>query len=156
PTSVHIGLGTYDNAVIRGRAGFHYNLAEDKGIWASASAARSDGTSVAVPLIGDGGAPMERVARSVDAFTSSGTAGRVWWGPFTLQWFYHRRDQTIPVGAYATIVNDPRTAFNDTRMMAEARFEPRLTNNVEMLVRAHANRYLFEAVYAFETEQNRE
>ena len=50
PNSVHVGVGTYDNAVVRARAGFHYNFTPNVGIWASASGARSDGVDVAVTL----------------------------------------------------------------------------------------------------------
>jgi outer membrane receptor protein involved in Fe transport len=139
---VHAGFGVYDDAVIHGRAGFHYNLAPDKGVWASVSAAHSKGYGVTIPgvLQPDGLTRKTDTARGVDGFTTVNTAGRAWWGPVTAQWFYNRRDQTVPVGAYATTFDDPGTRLADTRMMAELRFEPRLSDKVELLVRAHGNR----------------
>ena len=86
-------------------------------------------------------------AHGTDRFSAGGTAGRFWWGPFTLQWFFHTREQHIPVGAYGTVVDDDRTQFTDTRYMAEARFERRVGKYVELLTRLHANRYTFLGDY---------
>jgi outer membrane receptor protein involved in Fe transport len=141
PDGVHVGFGSYDDAVIHGRAGFHYNLAADKGIWGSVSAAHSDGYDVAVPVTQASGGTKDETARGVDAFNSVGTAGRVWWGPFTAQWYYHQRDQNVPVGAYGTPFDDPTTALHDKRLMVEARFEPRLGDKVELFTRVHGNYY---------------
>jgi outer membrane receptor for ferrienterochelin and colicins len=164
PSSVHGNFGVYDNRTIHGRAGFHYNLAPDKGIWASVSTAYSAGLDVPVALkdpIAEGGqAPLSpegkalRTANAVDAFRSIGTAGRAWVGPVTAQWFYHRRLQVIPAGAYATTFNDPRTAWTDTRMMAEIRYEPRFGKYVELMTRVHGNRYLFHGEYQLPSEKN--
>jgi outer membrane receptor for ferrienterochelin and colicins len=141
PSSVHVGFGSYDDAVIHGRAGFHYDLSPDKGIWGSVSAAHSDGYDVTLPVNQPDGSTRNETASQVDAFNSVGTAGRVWWGAFTAQWYYHQRDQTVPVGAYGTPFNDPGTSLHDKRLMVEARFEPRLGDKVELYTRLHANHY---------------
>jgi outer membrane receptor for ferrienterochelin and colicin len=149
PNGVHVAVGSYDDAVIRARAGFHYNFTPNAGVWASVSAAHSHGIGVDVPLKDPGGGPAAPTASSVDAFNSVGTAGRAWYGPVTLQWFFHTRDQIIPVGAYDTVFNDPRTHFHDTRMMAELRYEPKIGKYVEVMARVHANRYTFHGGYVF-------
>ncbi len=156
PNSVHASVGSYDDAVLHGRAGFHYNFTPNAGIWASASAAHSEGVDVAVPLTDPGGGSHEGIAHGVDAFNSGGTAGRVWWNALTAQWFYHQRKQTVPVGAYGTVFDDPRTSFKDTRMMAELRFEPHLSDSVQLMTRAHANRYLYQGNYRSEDNVNLE
>jgi outer membrane receptor for ferrienterochelin and colicin len=148
PTSGHVGFGVYDDAVVHGRAGFHLNLGQDRGVWASASAAHSEGYALSIPIGQAGATPHDRVARGVEAFGSGGTAGRAWWGPVTAQWFYHQRDQAVPVGAYKTPFNDPATVLHDKRMMAELRVEPRLGDKVQLLLRASGNRYLSHADYA--------
>jgi outer membrane receptor for ferrienterochelin and colicins len=147
PNSVHVGFGTYDDAAIRARAGFHYNFGPDRGIWASVSTAASDGVAVVIPVQNADGSTTPTTAQGTDRFAAGGTAGRFWWGPFTVQWFFHTREQHIPVGAYGTVVNDDRTQFTDTRYMAEARFEPRLGKTVELMTRLHANRYTFLGDY---------
>jgi outer membrane receptor protein involved in Fe transport len=141
--SVHVSFGSYDDAVIRGRAGFHKSFTADKraGMWASVSAAHSDGFDLAIPNVAQAsGPPATQVAHQVEAFNSINTAGRIWWGPATLQWFYQYRNQVVPVGAYQTNFDDPGTTLADTRMMTELRVEPRLGDKVELLLRAHANR----------------
>src|SRR5205823_6804857 len=75
------------------------------------------------------------------AFSSVNTAGRVWSGPFTAQWLFQRRNQSVPVGAYGTAFGDPDTRLLDTRAMGELRFEPHLSDAVQVLLRAQANRY---------------
>ncbi|MEO5726605.1 MAG: PEGA domain-containing protein, partial [Byssovorax sp.] len=139
PNSVHAGVGAYDDSVLHARAGVHYNFTPSAGVWASASAAHSEGVDVEVPIVDPGGATRSQLARGVDAFNSGGTAGRVWWNALTAQWFYHQRKDVAPVGAYGTTVGDARTHFTDTRMMAEIRFEPHLTETVQLMTRAHAN-----------------
>ncbi|UQA57657.1 TonB-dependent receptor domain-containing protein [Polyangium aurulentum] len=147
PSGVHVGVGSYDNAVLRGRGGFHLHFGKDRGVWASGWGAQSQGFDLEVPAV-DG--PSPRVVRGVEAFSSGGTAGRAYWGPATLQWLFHRRAQSTPTGAYQTELGNRRTTFGDTRMMLEARFEPQLSRSFQLLVRAHANHYTFDGLYAFE------
>lgn len=149
PSSVHVSVGSYDDDAIRARAGFHYNADEDRGVWASVAAAHATGRSIAVPVKVQGGDSADQTASRVDAFDSAGAAGRAWWGPATLQWFFHTRKQTIPVGAYDTVFNDPRTAFRDTRLMAELRVEPKLGRYVQLMTRLHGNHYAFHGTYQY-------
>src|SRR5262249_38716569 len=86
---------------------------------------------------------------NVDRFRSGGTYGRLYAGPLTAQWFLHTRDQFIPIGVFGTIFNDGRTEYTDTRMMAEVRYEPKLTETVELMTRVHANRYLYHGELAY-------
>jgi len=149
PNSVHAGVGAYDDSVLHGRAGFHYNASPTAGVWASASAAHSEGVTIDLPSGDPGNHSGTRPVHRVDAFNSGGTAGRAWVGAFTAQWFYHRRQEISPVGAYGTVVDNPRTQFTDTRMMTELRFEPHLSNTVQLMTRAHANRYVYHGNYRF-------
>ncbi len=150
PNSVHGSLSTYDNAVARVRAGFHYNFTPKVGMWASVSGARSDGNDVAVGLKDPGGGPAIQTANGVETFRSGGTAGRFWAGPLTAQWFFHTRAQQLPTGAAGARFNDARTTYRDSRWMAEVRFEPKLTETLQLATRVHANRYAFRGDYAYE------
>jgi outer membrane receptor protein involved in Fe transport len=137
PDSAHAAVGVYDGAALHARAGFHRSFGADRGIWASVSGAQSNGQDLLVPL--SGGAPA--VARGVDSFTGVNTSGRAWDGPLTLQWLFNRRDQSVPVGAYLTAFDDPGTHLLDTRAMAELRYEPRVADSLQLLLRGHADRY---------------
>lgn len=149
---VHGGFGAYDDNVLHGRIGFHYNFAPGQGVWASASAARSDGRDLTIRLKDPEASPRDVTAHRVEAFVSGGTTGRAWWGPLSAQWHFHERTQLVPAGAYATRINDYRSRITDTRYMAEVRFEPQLTKTVQLMTRAHANRYVFHADYSYEPE----
>jgi outer membrane receptor protein involved in Fe transport len=150
PSSVHGEVGTYDNAVVHGRLGFHYNWSDKTGIWMSGSATRSDGFDVPITLISPPkGQPADQVAHHVEEQAGGGTAGRFWYGPFTVQWLFNTRAEHLTTGPYGTTLNDTRTEFVDTRYMIEARFEPRLSDKVELFTRVHANRYTFHADYAY-------
>ncbi|MEZ4299522.1 MAG: PEGA domain-containing protein [Polyangiaceae bacterium] len=148
---VHIGGGTYDNSVAHGRAGFHLNFNKGKtaGMWASVSGARSDGIELEVEPR-DTSQGTSATARQVDFFRSYGTAGRIWAGPFTAQWFYHSRQQQLPTGPYFTLFNDARTFYKDERFMSELRVEPKVNDKLQFLARAHANHYHFHGSYFYD------
>jgi outer membrane receptor protein involved in Fe transport len=148
--SVHASAGTYDNSVARARAGFHYNISPRAAVEASVSLARSDGVDVPIAFVDSRRRPPVAIANNVDFFRSGGTAGRATLGPLTAQWFFHRREQHIPIGIFETIFNDPRTEYTDTRMMAELRYEPRLSPTIQLMTRVHANRYVFYSDLAYD------
>lgn len=150
PNGVHVGLSTYDNAVARARAGFNYNFTKNAGMWASVSGARSNGVDVPIDLIDPGTGPKTQIAHQVDYFRSIGTAGRLWAGPLTVQWFYNSRKQSIPIGAFETLFNDPRTFYDDTRMLAEVRYEPQINQYLQLMTRVHANRYVFHSDLSYD------
>jgi outer membrane receptor for ferrienterochelin and colicin len=154
PSSVHGSIGTYYNNVVRGRVGFHYNFTPDIGLWASASGARSDGADVPVtldsPLNNPKPNPLVQTAHNADYFRGWGTAGRFWARAFTLQWFFHTREQHLPEGQNAAVFNDLRQEYVDTRWFAEARYEPKIGDTIELMVRAHANRYTFHGEYPYD------
>jgi len=155
PSSVHGGVGTYDNGVVHGRVGFHYNFNQRSGIWASASVTRSTGVDGPITLLApDPGQPADQTVHHVDQHLGGSTAGRFWYGPFTLQWYFNRREQHLTSGAYGTTLNDARTIFLDTRYMAEARFEPKINDVVQVFARAHANRYTFHGNYVYSPVSN--
>ncbi len=150
PNGVFGGLSTYDNSVARARAGFHYNFSPNVGVWSSISAGRSNGIDIPVDLLAPGTGPTTQIAKQVDYFRNLGTAGRFWAGPVTVQWFFNTRRQNIPIGVFQTLFNDPRTYYQDTRMMLEVRFEKEFNQYFQLMVRTHANRYAFQSDLSYE------
>jgi outer membrane receptor protein involved in Fe transport len=150
PNDLHVAVGTYDNAVAHARAGFHYNFTPTVGMWASVSGARSDGIDLPVTLASPpAGQAATQTVSNVDYFRSAGTQGRFWAGPLTVQWLFHTRDQHIPVGLFQTVLGDSRTVYSDTRYLLEVRYEPKLSDTVQLFLRAHANRYVFGGTFAY-------
>lgn len=143
-SSVFVSGGTYDNRVARARAGFHYNFTKDAGAWASASASRSDGFELPIDVTSTGVAtPVD----GVDRFAAVGTQGSIWWKDLSAQWFYHKKEQRIPVGAFGTALGDNRTHYRDERFLGEVRYEPRFNEYVQLFLRAHANHYAFDGLF---------
>jgi outer membrane receptor for ferrienterochelin and colicins len=150
PSGVQGSIGTYNNSVARGRLGFHYNFTPKIGIWASATGARSDGTDLPVTLNSPpAGTPPVQTANNVDYFRAWGTAGRFWANWFTAQWFFHTREQHLPAGVNGAVFNDLRQEYVDSRWLGELRFEPKLSDQVELFARVHANRYTFHGEYPY-------
>ena len=147
PDGVNVGGGVYENGSAHGRGGFHLNFAEDAGMWASASASRSDGFDLSLTRLDPGRGPVDQIAHNTGQFEAVGTAGRLWYGPLTAQWYYHQREQHIPVGALATEFDDPRTTYFDQRVMGEIRYEPSIGELVDVFTRVHANHYHFYGFY---------
>ncbi|MFO0588985.1 MAG: TonB-dependent receptor [Polyangiaceae bacterium] len=147
PSEAHASMGVYDDNVAHARAGFTYNFGKGRSVWASVSAARSDGVDLPVPLPGY---PRDAlpIAHRVDSFASIGTAGRATLGALTAQWFYHQREQILPVGAYGSTFDDPGSTLQDRRFSGEIRFEPRLRDDIQLFTRAHGNYYFAPEMYA--------
>jgi outer membrane receptor for ferrienterochelin and colicins len=151
PSSVHGGIGTYDNSIIHGRLGFHYNFTPKVGMWASFSGSRSEGISVDVeprdPSLFGGATKL--TADQVDFQRGYGTAGRFWAGPLTVQWYYNNRKNHVPIGAYGTDFNDARTFLADERFLGEIRFEPQIASTLQLSLRAHMNHYNYDGAYVY-------
>ncbi|MFO0590875.1 MAG: PEGA domain-containing protein [Polyangiaceae bacterium] len=148
-TSGHVSAGTYENGTLHGRAGFYVNFNKSKtaGMWASVSGARSNGFDLQVE---PRSAPYTTsTINQVDFFRSIGTAGRLWAGPVTAQWFYHSRSQTVPTGPYLMNPNDARVLYKDDRFMSEVRVEPKISDSFSFLVRAFAQRYTYHGDYVY-------
>jgi outer membrane receptor protein involved in Fe transport len=147
PSQVFGGLGVWGNGVGHARTGFHYNFDRDAGVWASVGGARSGGFALPVRLIDPpAGSDGVELAHATGRFAAVGTEGRSWWGPLNAQWQFHRREQAVPVGAFGSVFDDPRTSYLDERFAGELRFEPRW-ESVELYTRAHANHYHFGGRY---------
>lgn len=140
PNNVHAQVSSYDDATARVRAGFTHKFNASSGMWASISAARSQGHEV--QLAGT-------TVQNVDRFDGLSTAGKAWWKDFTAQWFFTDRNVRVPTGTYGSVLNNPRTFFRDQRFLAEIKYEPKLTAHADLMVRAHINTYQFweNAVY---------
>lgn len=148
-TSGHVSAGTYENGTLHGRAGLYVNFNKSKtaGMWASVSGARSNGFDLQVE---PRSAPYTKdTINQVDFFRSIGTAGRLWAGPVTAQWFYHSRSQTVPTGPYFMHPNDARVLYKDDRFMSEVRVEPKISDTFSVMARAFAQRYTYHGTYVY-------
>ncbi|MBX3273380.1 MAG: TonB-dependent receptor [Sandaracinaceae bacterium] len=153
PTSGRFELSLVDGDVMRARSGFHLRLADDAGVRGAVAIGRSDGRDVPMRFDADGdGVADDNVARRVEAFEAVTGTARAWVGPLTVQGLYTLRRQSIPMGSFGTIFDRPDNVYEDHRGMLEARFEPRLSDDVELRTRAYVNFYEFHLDYFYDAE----
>lgn len=159
-THGEVGVSAVQNGVGRARATGYLRFGDDAGAWLTVAGARSAGSDYYFPEItadardpnaetGANGRPVDGNARGVDGFDAGMVTGRAWWKQLTVQWFYNFRTKTLPTGEYGTIFGDPRNTFADKRGMVEVRFEPQVTDRVQLLSRGHANLYDFDGRNAY-------
>ncbi len=141
PDGVHVQVSGYDNTTARARAGFVKHFNADAGMWASVSAARSDGHDIDF---------ADTRISHVDQFRGFNTTGKFWWKDVSAQWFYNARRVSIPTGNYGTILNNPNTFSRDGRSMAEIKYDGQLNKSTRLMVRAHVDSFLYAADYLYD------
>lgn len=142
-THAELGAGASGDGVGRARATGFVRLGEDMGAWNSVSIARGTGRDFFFPEFASDPATGGN-ARGIDGFDAGTLGGRAFWKALSVQWFFNQRRKQLPTAAYGAIFGDPRQFVKDTRAFIEAKFEPKIGNNIELLVRAHANLYDFD------------
>ena len=154
PDSIEAQVSSYDNSVARARGSFKQSLGPDTGVWASVSAARSDGRE-AVLLFdadGDGRDDANRI-QAFDKFHSYTTSARGWWRELTVQGFATLRNVSIPTGSFGTIINRDENQYDDGRVLGEVRFEPVINDRLQVLARGYANYGYFHLDYLYEADE---
>jgi len=153
PDSVEVSVSSYDNAVARARGAFKQTLAPDAGVWASVSAARSDGREAILRFDADGdGRDDANQIQAFDKFHSYSTSARAWYHAFTMQGFATLRNISIPTGSFGTIVDRPENQYDDGRVLGEIRYEPVLTDKLQLLARGYVNYGYFQLDYLYDAE----
>ncbi|MEZ4325008.1 MAG: TonB-dependent receptor [Polyangiales bacterium] len=155
PTGARFALSLADGNVARARAFGNVRLSDDAGFRASVSVARSGGRTVGLLFDADGDGTEERnVAEHVERFDAVTGNIRAWAGPFTLQLFYTARTIDIPTGSFDTIFGRTENNYDDHRGLLELRFEPRLSDTVQLRTRVFANVTYFNLDYIYDSEDD--
>lgn len=153
-------LSAAEYGVGRARATGVVKLGEHAGLWNSVSVARGAGRDFYYPEFagnptdpnaarGANGLVPDGNVRGRDGFDAGTVNGRAWYKSATVQWLFHTRQKDLPTAGFDTVFGG-RTRFSDTRGFVEGRFEPKLSEQVQLLSRAHANLYSFNGTYAYE------
>lgn len=147
---VDVGLGTNEFGVARARIGLRHRFEGDAGVWVSLGGAMGGGRDFVLPTLAQpamGTRPeVPSELRGVDGFTSGTVTGRAWYRALTLQWLLNTRNKVFPGAVYGSAPGDSRNHLADTRGLLELRFEPRLSQTVQLLTRAFFNRYDYASV----------
>jgi outer membrane receptor for ferrienterochelin and colicin len=151
PTHGEVATSTADASVGRARVTAQVRASPDAGGWVSVAGAHGSGRDYFFKEYSSDPATGGN-ARGVDGFDTGTMNGRVWYKALTLQWLFTSRNKTLPSGEFQTVLGDPRTHFTDTRGLAELRFEPVVSPDLQLLSRAHANLYDFDDFLAYTPE----
>jgi outer membrane receptor for ferrienterochelin and colicins len=152
-SQVKFSIGTADQGVARLHAGLYQRLGERAGVEVNVAGARSDGWEGALRFDADGDGVADRnLAQGINSFDALMTTGRAWYGDVNVQWLYNRREIRIPTGSFGSTFNDPSNAYTDQRGMLEVRYEPKLSDSHSLMLRAHADMYVFDLAYRYATE----
>lgn len=149
PDGREVGVSVADDGVARARARITHHFTKDSGIWASVAAGRSAGRDLFVSeYVADGPASVAGNARGIDGFHVGTLSGRVWWKSLTAQWSLNHHDKQLPGGQFDTLFGDGRTRQADTRAFIEAKFEPKVSEQLESLTRGYVNYYGYRSQFA--------
>jgi outer membrane receptor for ferrienterochelin and colicins len=141
-----VTVATQDGRVNRARADGMMRVGKDGTLSLSASGAYSPGRTANIHVDGEG---TQRVSR-IEQFQGATSVGRLSVGDFTAQYFVTYRDQTVPIGAWGTLVGDTNTFVRDTRALLELRYEPKLTEKLTLKTRAFGNFYDYLGEYSYD------
>jgi outer membrane receptor for ferrienterochelin and colicin len=149
PDGREVGVSVADDGVARTRARVTQHFTKDSGIWTSVAAGRGQGRDIFVrEYVPDGPPSVNGTARGVDGFQVGTISGRVWWKSLSAQWHLNHHDKQLPGGQFIATFGDQRTHQADTRAFLEAKLEPKISDQLESLTRAHANVYAYRAAFA--------
>jgi outer membrane cobalamin receptor len=146
PPGVSAGVSTNSDGVARARVRGDVALGRDGHAWLSLSGARGEGRDFNSP--GFTAPDGSSVSHGADGFQSGTLRGRARYKFLTAAWSLHSRDKHLPAAEYDTLYGDPRTQQTDTRAFLELKAEPKLSDQVTLLSRAHFNQYRFRGAYA--------
>ncbi len=148
-TGGEVGLSVFDYGLARGRARADFAIGSSVTAWVSVMGARGNGRDYGPSQLQlpDGTDPT--IPDGANRVKAGSAQGEIRWRDLRVQGFYTSRDKHVPTGAYDTTLGDTRTALRDTRGFVEARYEPRISDSLQLLARAHANLYNFRGRYAY-------
>ncbi len=140
-------LSSVEGNIHRGRVSGTLRFGNNAGLWTSVSGATSAGRDFQFPSLATPpmGATPGTTGDSVgaDGFDALTVQGRGWVGALSAQWILNTRTKHIPNALGFSLLSDDRTYNSDTRGLFELRFEPRLSERVQLYSRAAINHYNF-------------
>ena len=149
PDGREIGVSTAGDGVARGRARVTHHWSRDAGVTTSVAVARSAGRDYFVrEYVADGPPSIAGHSRGLDAMRASTWTGRIFYKALSTQWSVNHHDKGMPVGQFEALYGDARTHQADSRAFVEVKLDPKLTDQLTSVTRAHANAYFYRGVFA--------
>ncbi len=149
PEGREIGVSTVEHGIARGRARVVHHFSRDAGVWTSVAAGRSSGRELFFPEYATDTPPsIAGTDRNAGNLKMATLTGRAWWKAVSSQWSVHHHDKKLPAGQFETLFGDDRTRQQDTRAFLEVKADPKVSDQVQSISRAHLNYYGYRGRYA--------
>lgn len=146
PAGREVGVSTTTDGTLRARARVAEHFGPDAGVWMSVAAGKSAGRDFFVPeYVADGPADVAGNSRGLDRASFGTVTGLAWWRSLSLKWSLNHHGKHLPIGQFDTTFGDGRAVQYDTRGFVEARFEPKLGDQLSSLTRVTGNLYTYRA-----------
>ena len=152
PEGVHAQVSSYDNSTARVRVGFTKRFGTKSGVWASLAGADSQGRDVALRFDDGTGVVAPHVTSGFDKFKSYTFTSKAWLDDLSLQVFGTSRENTIPTGNYSSRFGDTRSYGADARILAELKYDHKLSKRAQLLLRAHVNYAYYKLDYWYDDD----
>lgn len=140
-------LGVQNARTARGRVAAAMPVGSDGSLRLSASAAHSGGEDVTLQTT-----PQPTAITNLRKFDAATGNARFTLGPWTVQAFVTTRKQDLPHGAYGAVVGAKPNELQDTRGLAEVRYEPSLGQRLKLYTRAYGNLYTYSNAQTYPSE----
>lgn len=146
PDGREVGVSVAGDGVARGRIRYTQHFGRDAGLTTSVAAGRGEGRDFFFPEFARQGPPeVLGYARGLDGFRVATWTGKAFYKAFQAQWSFNYHDKNLPVGQFDTVFGDGRSHQIDSRGFLELKLEPRITDFLTSVTRAHANVYVYRA-----------
>lgn len=146
---LRVGVGASSEGFARIHAVSGLQLESGPGMWLYAGAFGRAGHDVEMPVYrGTPWAP-DGVAHGAGAEDSFAVYGRAWFGDASLALFTQRRDNQLSSFNYGVTFGDLRNREDISRSFVELRYEPTLTEGLQLLTRAYVDGSAARGIYAY-------
>jgi outer membrane receptor protein involved in Fe transport len=149
-TVLRAGLSSVGPAVLRSHAFGGTSFADGASFWVSAGGLFGQDQDYQSPARTGSPAFADGTARDVGGALAATGMGKLTWRDLVVQFYYHRREKQIPTGSFGTRFGDRRTHSDDGRSFVELRYEPKLTDWLQLLTRVYYDHYDYDGTYPYE------
>lgn len=149
PDGREVGVSAVGDGIARARARITHHWSRDAGVTTSIAAARGAGRDYFVrELAAEGPPSIAGNSRALDGMRVGTWSGRIFYKALSAQWSINHHDKGMPIGQFETLYGDGRTHQADSRAFLEVKLDPKLTDQLTSVTRAHANAYFYRGVFA--------
>ncbi|APR99513.1 hypothetical protein BCY86_01565 [Pajaroellobacter abortibovis] len=145
PTHQEINLSTVSKGVGGGHATTQWHFSPHAGFWTSVGGVHK---SLEFDSISGNDADEK------PDFNAGTIEGRMWYKSFSLQWFYNTRDKYVFIKHPHLQKRIPNNRFIDARGFLEARFEPKLNSQWQLLSRSYLNLYNLRSHLMYQSDRD--